>query len=628
MSVLKDSPSVIDAMMDPGKYEMLPLLQDHCTDPRMAKAYDFVLDFDINDASLTGEMVPTSSGFILWLVNRAVTFIRYGVIPSKAVSNYNTNGNLLVMLLPFGSSGIGAQLTYNAATPVPYALSYEIATTNDQVSVTPQQQIKSPSIINDFYTMRAVAGKASLKCDSAPLASDPNGPMATSTFNLRMATGNFRNVWDIFYTRHYGDQQNPVSCVDPNDVAALSFPQQDGMCDVLGTDGVCALQMTDILPRLYPSNPDLTDEYSPGNEQTVLGTGFVGADALITVLNPAVILAVAWVTPYDVTYSDTNQPNPTYNPNGIVVQNIMVSGGVDPTGVIDTDVNFCIFQNTTAQVFFYVQCCHVYVACLPTGQLIYDTAIEVLPVSVINQATDLNLFSGYAEIRPNKYHKGVAFAQCASAAEPYLPAPTGYMYLGTQLVTYMQGFRTTIGGAMGLRTLQYTCRARSFYATGSIGPARILAYYGASNGQSLHFRATVHIEGTPTGNLLAFARREKGTQSYFSATDSIINMANYIRMTNLPDVRTVHRCWNFREYTYNRKPTRDELEQAHGKTGVRVPVNLNQESDLQTTDRYGAGPISMSMALRGTDEITRRFKRRLQPYGEEELGSNRWTAYM
>lgn len=613
--ILKGDPSLIEFMLNPAKYAEGRLLAHNHYGPLITKRYDTVLDFDVNDSALISEQVPTSSGFFLWFITRSVLSVgRYSTIPSGAVSHGNLNsGSPTGFNMPIVFGG-NPTLTWNSDTPVPYALNYiqPPSTISHPVASPRGQQITPSSLMGDFLDVRTIAGLASLRGDSFAAYADPNSSVggATSTFNAFCAAGNFPNVWDILQTPHPGDEEDPIQCVDPADVSQYSFPAEDGMFNIPVSDGVCTLVGPDIRVNLQPSNPDDCDTYAPANAQVLYGDGALSpASTAAVTLAPmgSVIAWAAFVTPWTCTYSEVPIPS---NPNNLTLQQIYFQGGMDPMGVIDTDVSVVLGGQLEPYVI-YATCCHVFTACLPTGQLVYDTYFEDVPLS--GYAISTNNFPKQIFIRPSRFHRGVTLgvqgtdpATTQPTIVPLDATPTGYMYVGTEIILkYVNPSTTDVAVVYGPPVINIAMRARSYYAPGSIGPARVLSYYGLSNGSSLHFRATVHAEGTPTGTVVPSARRGNGNGSYFSTREDLGKLARLFNRDGTP----WHRCYNFRKYSVDGRmpPTPDQLEK-YDRVGIRIPILLSEEEDLSAVNNDNKGAlIRTSVALTNTDKMIQKL---------------------
>jgi hypothetical protein len=601
--ILKGDPTLIEFMLDPTKYAEGRLLAHNHYGPMITKRYSVVLDFDCNDSALVGEKVPTSSGFFVWLTTRSVLSMwRFSVIPNGATSSNFPTGNGLFFYAPFGA----VTLTFRE-TPVPYS-------TFQGANGRYPQQVPPSSLLNDFTWVRSTSGMISLQVDSVAAYADPNSATggASSTFNAFCAAGNFTNVWDILQTPIGGNEFGLYRCVNPEDVAQFSFPEDDGMYNVPASDGVAAIVACDVPAQLQPSDPDSCDNYAPGNEQSITGTGFYSSTTGIITNNVEDVMYEAWVTPW---------PGCVYSRQGVPYilgtqpQNIVHEQGMDITGVLDIDVAVICF-NSQGSLLYQVQANHVFVACLSSGALVYETFSETVSLNAgALGATSSNIM--HFTLRPSAFHKGVPFASPGNGNAPYvLPtittqlsnpgAPTGFMYLGSQVIVIQINTGNPASQLVfGLSSVVVTTRARSFYANGSLGPARILSYYGLSNGSSVNFRATVHAEGTPTGTILPDVRRGKGATSYFSAREDLGKWARLFNQNGTP----WHRCYNFRKYNVDGRmaPTPDELEK-YDRMGIRVPILLNQDDDLNVVNNDNKGAlIRTSVSLDITDKMVKKL---------------------
>jgi hypothetical protein len=635
--ILKGDPSLIEFMLNPAKYAEGRLLAHNHYGPLITKRYDAVLDFDVNDSALSSPYVPTTSGFFLWFPNDAVLRVwRFSTIPSgNTLLNTSTRGLDCLLAFPIAHPPqpyAVATFTFTADTPIPYSSASDI----EYGIIQPRQQVAPTSLSGDFLNVRTLAGMASLRGDSYAAYADPNSSTggAGSTFNAFCAVGNFPNVWDILQTPHSDDKEDPIQCVDPDDVSQYSFPADDGIYNVPVSDGVCTLVGPDIPVNLQPSVTESTDPVLPGNVQAIPGVGFFNGDVTgyySPINSEQVLLHAMWITPWQCTYSESLQSNPPGsggggllpNPTKVQLQNVQTTGGMDPTGVLDIDIMFTPSPNTdggtTPAVTYFVQACHIFMACFSSGKVDTDCYSETIPVSIVDQTSAFassgygyapNLM-GYANLRPSRYHVGVPFTVGAqNSTNDYLnatiPIPSGYMYLGSQAFIYC--LTNGSGGnpkVYGLNQVGITTQARSFYAPGKIGPARVLSYYGLSNGSSLNFRATVHAEGTPTGTVVPSARRGNGNGSYFSTREDLGKLARLFNRDGTP----WHRCYNFRKYSVDGRmpPTPDQLEK-YDRVGIRIPILLSEEEDLSAVNNDNKGAlIRTSVALTNTDKMIQKL---------------------
>lgn len=655
---LKEVPTLMGVLLDPCKWGESPGLANPLVPmPCIQKRFDVTYQWLCDDTNLDadGEKVSTLQGAVTWQVN-ANRFIRWGFVNPGTVSFQNAVPSSPVALNTGPLSGNGLQLyqLYNnavnltwVATPLPYD-SNEFMSGWAQVPgvstwvLTPPvvgvpSQLPGFDMSANFDKVRAIAGFASLGTTTSTIGSD-----ASSSAPGRFCVGNVNSLVDVMQVPN---EDGTIDTFNSETIVQASMPPDEGIRNIPPQEGLCTILGPDVLPVLAPANPDMCDRYDPANEQYVVGTGWPGPTNIggngVNATGPysagtLQCVYAGWVTPWNVALSES--VNDSGSSKTIFTQTryqmVNFTGGMDPCGVIDTDLMIhsdLLYQNITAHLELVCSCVHVFAVCHTDGTILYNSIVENPPsttdmayqnVGVVPQNSLGQCYFQW-NIRPGQFHKGVPFGQLALNDVQPVTANTGVvgtatrnsggMYIGTQIiVSVINTGSTTVSLYSGLRSVGLRMRARSFNVPGEVGPARVFQFNGLTNGTVLEFKATLHVQGTPTGPGLPSVRASRGTNGYFDEE----NWDRIIRQFNDPECDILHRNWTLREYVAKgRNIDSSELRSSrYRKMGKEKPVRLASAQDtVETTTTVGKKGIKRtSEMLRGTDEFIAKHAKRLE----------------
>lgn len=662
---LKEVPTLMGVMLDPCKWGESPglanpLVPMPCIQKRFDTVFQWLCD-DTNPNILAS--VSTLKGAITWQVNTN-RFIRWGFVEpgttsvQPAAQTVFVNGTLTGSGLQLYQIYGGAYSLTWPATPLPYNggnLENGVAQlfvggewTFIQPTPTMPSQIPTNDMSANFTKLRAVAGFASLSTTTSTIGTD-----ASSSAPGRFCIGNVNSLTDVMQVLN---ENGDIDTFNSETILQASMPPDEGMNNIAPQEGICSVLGPDVLPTLGPANYDSCDRYDPALEQLVQGSGYFGpnldlggngAPSVTALLTPGTGMCVyaGWVTPWQVQLAEVISDTSSFSMTQYSLtryQNVFFQGGMDPCGVIDTDLYVQTqqsYSNYEAWMEVNCSCVHVFAVCQPNGTILYNSIVDNPAATNLQQfipsAPQHTVGQGVYgwEIRPGKYHKGVPFGTPAPntklPVEKEVPFPptqpqstgtvgtatenSGGMYIGTQIiVTAFSVAIEAVQNYSGLADVKLRMRAHSFNAPGEVGPCRIFQFEGLTNGTVLEFKSTLHVQGTPTGPGLPSIRAGKGTNGYFDEE----NWDRIIRQFNDPECDILHRNWTLREYVAKgRNIDSSELRSSrYRKIGKEKPVRLASTQDtVETTTTVGKKGIKRtSEMLRGTDEFIAKHAKRLE----------------
>lgn len=455
-----------------------------------SKRLDYTGNFHVDDSALINELVPTSSGAVLWFPSHgAGSVYRFGIVAA---------GTLATSPGSFLYTGPLPTFTYNSPTALPYGNQV----TSDIITIAP------PLTSNLFSRVRVVAGDCRMSCDSIPIGNTAlNGVFSASAFN---------DIRDVFQTGYITGVTSGTT-LDPSQLVQTACTQKDGIKEVSGMNGVRVLVGPDISPTYGPPDADgpAADCVYGGPPLSVF-TG-VGANLVAPGSEPTLVAgaqvtqASYWISPWNTTYADAWSP--AFTPVNINY------GPIDPFSVLD--IHFaCQYQHQTSQTAGYAESWylfveHVFATVSSTGAVVYNHWPDYYVMAQLNSYQS-NSESYVVDITPKPY-QGPMNGSNPTGVLPILPG----IYLGTQLNVNTSNLTSVNGtGPCGfLYEVNITVRSRNQYAPGALGPVRCIQYDSFSNKQNLRFDGVVFAECIPGGTSAPF------TQLAAQTSEKCINLS-------------------------------------------------------------------------------------------------------
>lgn len=440
------------------------------------KRLDVVGNINIDDSTLdpsTGKVVPTSSGMVVWLVNRGVNGIkRYGFIPA----GYSTN----LARLYFGET-----ITYNSALGAPY---------------TPGDIKISPDLTTTFSSARLFSGDLRVICDTVPIGN--------TALNGYFSCGTVTDTRDVA-------QLSNGNCFDPSDLVQTSSTSKDGLKEISCMKGIVGLVGSDVRFNYGPPNPDVCDAGINGQYTPLAITKQLGS-VLNLASGATAIFSNTWVSPWNVTLSGGSQSALLQN---IQVPPINLEGCLDVKVVAGFEISSA--NPVVSQCIVRALLQHMWAQVGPDGSIhngdlsMKYTMSNILPV-IGGPSSGAGVFLTF-EDSPVMYEN----TTINNGNQTNSVSNRG-MYLGFQLVLMIDNpttvdFSCTIASYPGYYP-QISVRARSLFCEGELGPARIIRWDGLSKDQQIKIDGVLMAQCIPQGIIAPFV------QSAAMYSDSVTNL--------------------------------------------------------------------------------------------------------
>lgn len=370
-----------------------PNLQNTATFPQ---SFNVQMATDVRSVDqLSGEFVPSSSGAIIWWVNRGIGDIyRFGFVPINTTSvTTNTNWS------PGAPTGVAnatlpslvQSISYTAPLALPYGSS-------EAINPNPDDLVAVSDITEELSKARVIAGRLDLQSPSlGNINSILKGAMATAAIN------------DIRQVAQVQDQASGAwSAYSAQNIDSQSVTRKDGQTNVEVDKGVAVLQGCDISPVYKaPLMDNVTEDNGENTTRTLPGLGAPTYTTLAGVRGDVHSLAAWWVTPNETSatswFGTTAYATPTNRIRvdtisdldvlDITIDNLVVAAapGTDP--------------NTADWAFQHVvYATHVFASVSVSGQIFYQgfqeeqrfpgRALDFYPAIPPNVLADVGLALG------------------------------------------------------------------------------------------------------------------------------------------------------------------------------------------------------------------------------------------
>lgn len=479
--------------------------------PSFSKRIDMSGTFMVDDRKIgdSTEKVPTSSGLLIWHVNRgAYSCYRYGIVPIGAKS-------------PNGDKGLGldllgtANLVYRNEVPLPYQDTGDVGNVHFSPTLT------------SFSMCRVYAGDLRVISDNAPI-----GNLA---LNGTLSAGSVNDIRDILQAGplSYGKQ-----CCTPAELVQQSTVAKDGIKELPVAKGIVSVVGSDVMSEFQPPNDDYVDwdaaawkEYKlnvidTSNVASIripTGAGFnpLLANTLQATTgsnpNPRCVFSV-WMSPWG---TELELTNPSANPaTAKNVKNIN-TGPINPNGVVEYTLLWGALGNendggawpgggrapNAAFQSYRVSFRHVFGVIVPGNNVMYSV-VEDQQDHIVGPG-DVNTVSGVTSTSTRITASTFTFPN--TLTKDVAGGGGGGMYIGTWISIMAQNIDTTdstVAGVGNVIAAVVRYREKDVYQTGELGPVRIIRWEGVSDLQTIKVDGTVFVQCVPQGALVPFVRNK------------------------------------------------------------------------------------------------------------------------
>lgn len=492
----------------------------------------------ISSVALVNEMVPRTTGAIVWLPGRGVnSCYRMGIVPAGTTSD--GAGTFPANTRPYFRTGNGP-LKYWSPLPIPY--NNRIA--SDVIEF-------SPSLVDsNISRARLYAGYMSVQSDTAPV-----GVIA---LNGTLSAAAVSDITDVFQpaTYNYGTASTN-GALDISQLVQSAVLVKDCVKEVAVSKGITAVIGPDIAASLNDTDFNTTFVQNGRLLRTIdLKDAGLLPKATIGNLNPNTTAEQwsGWVSPWNTTLTGTWGNFSTVN-----MANFN-AGPINPFGgCLAFEVQFNLTHNNAAGVTqptgymenWVVHFYHVFASCSSDGSITYNTVLDTQPMMVYNM-----LLTG-----ASTYKIGQWRLTAKSNPKPHMGQPNVYnnaatwqpvangMYIGTQINISSSNLTNVTATDKGWVIDPDTNPCIIVYSVndqvpGELGPCRVVRYDNLSAGQILKVDGSFMAECLPGATTAPFVQ----ASGSMARVCSNVNALSFLSFAYNSDDTPFRRCWVTNEW--------------------------------------------------------------------------------
>lgn len=516
------------------------------------KRVDMNMVCSISSVALVNEMVPRTSGAIVWLPGRGVnSCYRMGIVPSGTLSS--GSGTEPANTRPYFRAGNGP-LQYLSPLPIPY----NNRITSDVIEF-------SPSLVDSSISRaRLYAGYMSVLSDTTPV-----GALALNGTLSAAAVSDITDVFQPASSYTFGTVSTN-GALDISQLVQSAVLVKDCVKEVSVSKGITAVIGPDIAASLNDTDFNTTFVQN-GRLLGVIPIKDPLSKGAIGTLNTNTLAEQwsGWISPWN-----TKLTGNWGNYHSVAVPNFY-AGPINPFGgCLAFDVQFNIITNNNASANvqsagymenWFVHFYHVFASCSSDGSITYNSVLDVQPMMCYNQMTT----------GASTYKMGQWRLQAKSNPKPRMGQPDVFnnstawqpvangMYIGTQINISSSNLSSVAGNTtpgvdkgwvidpdMNPSVIVYSVNDQ---VPGELGPCRIVRYDNLSAGQILKVDGSFMAECLPGATTAPFVQ----ASGSMARVCSNVNALSFLSFAYNSDDTPFRRCWvtsDWEDYKANYLP--------------------------------------------------------------------------